>query len=139
MFASPVAKDLRKNKVEGEHYDNVDDYLDMHFRLLHEDGFADLRRAVYNLHNGIADKRLTGVKIYNNVLVSSARLDFKGVFYQVQIASKINWARSKRLMPGSLLCLSCDNFAADLLWATVADRDETKLAQVLQSPLYNIL
>mgnify|MGYP001030771146 CR=1 FL=1 len=130
MFASPVARDLRKNKVEGEHYENVDDYLDMHFRLLHEDAFADLRRAVFNLHHRIVDKRMTGVKIYTNALVLGTRLDFKGIFYQIQISNKINWARSKRLMPGSLLCLSSDSYASDLLWATVADRDEKKLTQV---------
>ena len=33
----------------------------------------------------------------------------------------VNFARSKRLITGSLLCISNDNFKT-LLWATVADR-----------------
>ena len=132
MFASPFAQHLRKNKVEGELYANLDDYLDMHYRLLHEDGFADIRKAVFNLHRGNINKRLNGVKIYPKVPVVGTRLDERGIFFQMNIGAntKINWARSKRLMTGALLCLSGDDFASDLLWATVASRDDKMLAKV---------
>lgn len=39
---------------------------------------------------------------------------------------EVAWERSKRLMYGSLLCLSCDDFNT-LLWATVANRDVSML------------
>lgn len=35
----------------------------------------------------------------------------------------IQWDRTKRLLYGSLLCLSPDNFHSTLLWATVENRD----------------
>lgn len=135
MFNSPNAPHLRKNKVEGEHYADLDDYLDMHFRLLHEDGFADIRKAVFHLHRGDINKRLNGVKVYRNVPVAGTRLNEKGVFFQMNIGAhtKINWARSKRLMTGALLCLSSDDFASDLLWAVVGNRDEKMLAKVSTS------
>ena len=50
----------------------------------------------------------------------------------------VTWAKSKRLMYGSLLCLTADNFATDqLLWATVANRDgeEMDKSGVLQIDL----
>ncbi len=133
MFNNPDAKHLRKNRVEGEHYADIDDYLDMHYRLLHEDGFADIRKAVYYIHRGeINTKRLNGVKIYWNVPVVGTHLTEKGIFFQMNIGAntKINWARSKRLMTGALLCLSSDDFASDLLWAVVGNRDEKMLAKV---------
>ncbi|KAH7439976.1 hypothetical protein KP509_04G085400 [Ceratopteris richardii] len=40
---------------------------------------------------------------------------------------KIDWSSAKRLMFGSLLCLSCDNFKT-LLWAVVANRTAENLA-----------
>ncbi len=132
MFNSPKAQHIRKNKVDGEAFADIDDYLDMHFRLLHEDGFADIRKAVYQIHQtGVLDKRLKGVKIYQGPVVSQ-RLTDRGIFFQVNIGAntKINWARSKRLMTGALLCLSGDNFTSDLLWAVVANRDPKILAKV---------
>lgn len=133
MFSSPNAQHLRKNRIAGEHYADLDDYLDMHFRLLHEDGFADVRKAVFHLHRGeISTKRLNGVKIYSKVPVVGTRLTDKGIFFQMNIGAntKINWARCKRLMTGALLCLSSDDFASDLLWAVVGNRDEKMLAKV---------
>lgn len=133
MFSSPTAKHLRKNKVAGEHYLDVDDYLDVQYRLLHEDGFADVRKAVYNIHRGnVGNNRLKGVKIYWHVPVVGTRLDQSGIFFQMHIGanSKINWARSKRLMTGALLCISSDDFASDLLWAVVRRRDNKQLARV---------
>lgn len=40
----------------------------------------------------------------------------------------VRWENSKRLVYGSLVCLSCDHFES-LLYATVADRDPKKLTK----------
>lgn len=42
--------------------------------------------------------------------------------------SPIDWERTKRLMTGSLLCISPDNFKT-LLWATVDQRDLKELSR----------
>ena len=44
--------------------------------------------------------------------------------YHVQV----DWSRSKRLLYGSLVCVSPDNFDSTLLWATVANRDVSLLS-----------
>jgi hypothetical protein len=53
-----------------------------------------------------------------------------GIVYRVsfQVDVDVSWERSKRLIYGSLLCLSCDDFKT-LLWATVSNRDTALLAQ----------
>lgn len=42
--------------------------------------------------------------------------------------AKVEWKLSRRLMPGSLVALTCDNFNT-FLWGTVAGRDENLLNQ----------
>lgn len=42
----------------------------------------------------------------------------------------VRWQNSKRLLYGSLVCLSCDNFES-FLYATVSDRDPRALEKGL--------
>ena len=48
----------------------------------------------------------------------------RAVLYRVRFRARgaVDWGRSKRLLHGSLLALSCDNFES-ITWATVARRD----------------
>ena len=60
------------------------------------------------------------------------KFTWSGITYEVQIdVSRFDtsrWAQSKRLLFGSLLCLSKDNFET-MLFATVADRDPKEMAK----------
>jgi len=118
---------LRRNIVEGK-YDNVLHYLDVHFRLLREDCVASIR-------DGIIKYRANtpmGIEcvLYTNVKVVGIQCSNIGIVYRISfdIDMEVNWACSKKLIYGSLLCLSPDNFQT-VMWATVAQRD----AELLRS------
>jgi len=55
-------------------------------------------------------------------LCSDWRLDTKAKFLQ-----RIDWKMSKRLLYGSLICLSNDGFNNNLLFATVANRENERI------------
>ncbi|XP_071505635.1 NFX1-type zinc finger-containing protein 1-like [Diadema antillarum] len=108
--------------ADGEHY------LDVQFRLLKED-------FVYPLRNGISEYvafkrahpgkriRLQDVRIYEGVRYISSSHDSTGVSHFLSFKKlRVRWQTSKRLMYGSLLILSNDNFAT-FLFGTVANRD----------------
>ena len=42
---------------------------------------------------------------------------------------KMNWESSKRLMYGSILCLSLDGFTDNNLFAVIAERDAKNMAK----------
>lgn len=122
---------LRANKTHGI-YDSADTYLDTHFRLLREDYMRPLREGILeyrkNKSEGRALERSKNIRIYKSVQVLRPVCSAKGVNHIVQFDSsafkKMNWASSRRLLFGSLVCLSSDNFET-VYYATVAER-ETK-------------
>ena len=121
---------IRENKTKGS-YDDLDHYLDVQFRLLREDFIGPLRDGVNEYNRGIKQegrrkKLFSNVKIYERVkFVSPVCLD-EGLCYKIQLDTsrlkRISWTKSKRLIYGSLLCLSSDNFDTFLI-ATVANRN----------------
>ncbi|KAF6035809.1 ZNFX1 [Bugula neritina] len=124
---------LRVNKVKGA-FDGVEDYLDVQFRLLREDFVSTLRTGIRDYRD---NPHLTGdhrfrsgdVKAYENFTITSPNFGRNGITYVVSINKedkmfrRINWASSKRLLFGSLLCLSTDCFTKNILFATIAERD----------------
>jgi hypothetical protein len=101
---------LRENLVEkGGSYDNSEHYLDIHFRLLREDFLGPLRDGIqkYLSKSAIKNTDITG-------LVYGLRLDKKQT-------GKIQWSNTRRLIYGSLLALSSDNFQT-CTFVTVDDR-----------------
>ncbi|KAH3813306.1 NFX1-type zinc finger-containing protein 1-like [Dreissena polymorpha] len=125
---------LRKNKLSGQ-YEDVDDYLDVQFRLLREDFIGPLRDGIteYIKHNENKTKpnvRNTDVRLYRNVFVVGPELTEFGLSFKMKMEMtpglrKIHWELGKRLIYGSLVCLSVDEFDT-LVLATVVDNKKIK-------------
>ncbi len=145
MSIFPTAQDLarniepflRKNIVDGQ-FNDVDHYLDIHFRLMREDFVGPLREgileylAVTNTKPGTRQK-LKDIRIYNRVhILYPVCSGADGIAYTVQFDTKhlrgIRWQYTKRLIYGSLVCLSPDGFKT-VLFATVSRRDPESLAE----------
>ena len=118
---------LRKNISRGR-YENVEHYLDVQFRLLREDFLEPLREGIHEIIRDIPrHQRKHLMKNYRSVRIIGKEFTWGGIIHQVQIdVSRIDtsrWPKSKRLLFGSFLCLSKDNFKT-MLFATVSNRDE---------------
>ena len=121
---------LRKNIIKGR-YQNVEHYLDVQFRLLREDFLGPLREGIQEIIQDIPRQKRNqlGMKNYRRVKIVNKQFRSFGKVHHVKIdVSGLNtskWIHS-RLMYGSFLCLSQDNFKT-MLFATVVERDEEKL------------
>ncbi|XP_053404552.1 NFX1-type zinc finger-containing protein 1-like [Mercenaria mercenaria] len=130
---------LRPNKTDGE-YEDLEHYLDVQFRLLREDfvgplreGMADYIRLVTTdkKRNKRKDKpnlRHLDIKVYENVRVHSPVVTDKGLCYKLLLEmteslKRTNWKFSKRLIYGSMVCLTDKDFN-DFFLATVVEREE---------------
>ncbi|KAJ8311089.1 hypothetical protein KUTeg_011358 [Tegillarca granosa] len=126
---------MRRNKAKGG-YDNLEHYLDVQFRLLREDFLAPLRDGIKEymetLHTEGKVKKLQELRIYSDVQIICPICTNKGLCYRIAFDAhklkRVKWEASKRLIFGSLLCLSSDNFQT-LLFATVVDREPKKLKE----------
>ena len=121
---------LRKNISKGR-YDNAEHYLDVQFRLLREDFLEPLREGIREIVLNIPrHQRKQLMKNYRSVEIVGKEFTWCGITHQVQIdvsgLDTSRWAHSKRLLYGSFLCLSKDNFKT-MLFATVCDRDPMKV------------
>ena len=116
---------LRPNIVKGP-YEDWMHYLDVHFRLLREDFVAPLRRGITAYLEGKKGKDLKGLRVYHSVQIIKPVYNYTGINFQVRFDNShfhnCQWEHSKRLLFGSLLCLSPDNFKSIILFATVANR-----------------
>lgn len=124
---------LRPNLV-GTVYPDRKSYLDTQFRLLREDFFNPLRQALSKELNPAKEKTessSSGIYIYEEVtflkggLINAApRMPERSSgwrFFKVQFKKQpgVDWKKSRRLIPGSLLFLS--DGGSELLTATVAN------------------
>ena len=121
---------LRKNISRGR-YENAEHYLDVQFRLLREDFLEPLREGIHEIIRDIPrHQRKQLMKNYRSVRIIGKEFTWGGIIHQVQIdVSRIDtsrWPKSKRLLFGSFLCLSKDDFKT-MLFATVSNRDEEKV------------
>ncbi|XP_064640121.1 NFX1-type zinc finger-containing protein 1-like [Lineus longissimus] len=128
---------LRRNKARGQ-YLNVDHYLDVQFRLLREDFVRPLRDGLKEYRQHYIDMedrkaRLQNVRVYTNIHIIRPVCTNNGLTYRIRLDTKllknVKWKFSKRLIFGSLVCLSRDNFQT-LLFATVTDRKPEDLEKV---------
>jgi len=133
---------LRENKIEGQ-YDNEEHYLDVQFRLLREDFIRPLREGIQqlmamgtNMKN--RDDRLQDVRVYENVRILVPVCTSNGVAYRIRFDiarfQRVQWENSKRLIFGSLLCLSKDNFKS-FAFATVVNRELKDIRKVSNTEL----
>jgi len=122
---------LRRNKIDGS-YNDAEHYLDVQFRLLREDFVRPLREGIAQLLERMGSTRigapqsLQDIRVYSNVRLLYPVCTSNGIRYRIKFDNSrlrhVSWENSKRLIFGSLICLSKDNFNSFVL-ATVADRE----------------
>uniref|UniRef100_A0A3P8YD04 RZ-type domain-containing protein n=1 Tax=Esox lucius TaxID=8010 RepID=A0A3P8YD04_ESOLU len=129
---------LRPN-LTSHRYGSAMLYLDTHFRLMREDFVRPLREGIQELLHSLQDtdnkvqlkmRRFDDIRVYFDTRIGVPVCTSSGLTYKVHFDSKplksIRWENSKRLIYGSLVCMSCDNFVT-CLFATVSDRDPKEL------------
>ena len=121
---------LRPNIVKGE-YRDWQHYLDVQFRLLREDFVGPLREGINeHLHNPTL--RGGDVRVYRNVKIQQPVCLAMGIGFEISFnmraLRRVNWEYTKRLINGSLLCLSTDEFQT-IAFASVAQRETKKLVE----------
>ena len=124
---------LRPN-VEVGKFKDLDHFLDIQFRLLREDYIRPLREGIRDYKAGITAglsvKKIRDIRLYHNVQVLRPVCTRLGIWYVLQFDSepfqRVNWSTSKRLLHGSLVCLSADDFET-IVFAIVKDRDPKDL------------
>ncbi|ELU05196.1 hypothetical protein CAPTEDRAFT_135240 [Capitella teleta] len=139
MTIAPTHQDLfsddppfiRKNKVDGV-YQSVHHYLDVQFRLLREDSIGPLREAIQELLKfrecGVESQSLSFIWTYEYVRFSYPVCTKSGIVYQLQLnlsrKKQMNLQQSKRLMFGSLVCLTPDNFKTIVIGTVERENDD---------------
>ncbi|NXS19834.1 ZNFX1 protein, partial [Mystacornis crossleyi] len=125
---------LRPNFVSGR-YESTSVYLDTHFRLLREDFVRPLREGIMEVLQNLQDrnlrkKKFDDIRIYFDARIIAPRCASTGIVYKVQFDTKplrfVQWRNSKRLLYGSLVCMSQDHFET-FLFATVSNRNAEEL------------
>ena len=121
---------LRPNLVKGS-YDDWEHYFDVQFRLLREDFLAPLRDGIGDYLMGKFGRELRNVKVYQKVIITRPVITRDGLCHEISFDltpfRDYMWDHSKRLMFGSLLCLSPDHFQKKIFFATVVNRDPVEL------------
>ncbi|NWW77226.1 ZNFX1 protein, partial [Climacteris rufus] len=125
---------LRPNIVSGR-YESTGIYLDTHFRLLREDFVRPLREGIMEVLQSFQDrslrkKKFDDIRIYFDARIIAPHCASTGIVYKVQFDTKplrfVQWQNSKRLLYGSLVCMSKDRFET-FLFATVSNRNAAEL------------
>ena len=126
---------LRRNKVDGR-YEDAEQYLDVQFRLLREDFMRPLREGIAQLLERTGSVKigaLQDILVYNDVRLLYPVCTSNGIRYKIKFANSklrhVRWENSKRLIFGSLLCLSADKFES-IVFATVANRELPEIKHV---------
>lgn len=122
---------LRPNIITGR-YQGWDHYLDIQFRLLREDFIAPLREGIRSQYEGYTNRKSSEIRVYEQVHVLTPVCLFTGMGFEISFNVKrfkrTNWEHSRRLIFGSLLCLSKNDFRDDsIVFATVVKRDPKEL------------
>ncbi|XP_059169633.1 NFX1-type zinc finger-containing protein 1-like [Physella acuta] len=140
---------IRPSKSKGV-YDDVSQYLDIQFRLMREDfliplrqGISELRKHGTNRHWKTGDLNL---RLYRNVRIDGWELDRHILIHWISFDTaqtiRVNWKGSKRLINGSVVCLSSDNFKT-MIFAIVDLRDkndrENGLVSVVVESGYDVI
>ncbi|XP_034246908.1 NFX1-type zinc finger-containing protein 1-like [Thrips palmi] len=143
-FEKPFLRPNKVNVQEQGHFQNVDDYLDVHFRLMREDfirplreGISDFRKSLElrKTSKGKRTPRIQNVRIYEKVKILHVKTEDENVGLvlhfdpEKKFASKIKWEYSKRLMMGSLLVLSENEEFSSIVLVTVHKRDQKELEE----------
>ncbi|XP_069814290.1 NFX1-type zinc finger-containing protein 1-like [Dendropsophus ebraccatus] len=120
---------MRPNIIDGS-YADARSYLDTHFRLMREDFIRPLRDGISELvkleEKDLSKANIDDIRIYFETKILSPVCTRTGIVHEVKFSIEnlkhVSWDVSRRLLYGSLVCLSKDNFRK-MLFATVADRN----------------
>ncbi|NXR22404.1 ZNFX1 protein, partial [Cinclus mexicanus] len=135
---------LRPNFVFGR-YESTSIYLDTHFRLLREDFVRPLREGIMEILQNLQDrnlrkKKFDDIRIYFDARIIAPRCTSTGISYKVEFDTKplwfVQWQNSKRLLYGSLVCMSQDHFET-FLFATVSNRNAAELVNGIVELCFN--
>ncbi|CDW71409.1 UNKNOWN [Stylonychia lemnae] len=125
---------LRQMPAKGD-FDDTHDYLDIVYRLLREDAIRPLREGIDVMKRQLRD---AGVRLYESAYLQYLSFTRNSpdvaITLRIYEKGKSNWNASKRLLPGSLMILSKDNFKT-LNFFLVCDRDAKQMA--ITSQKYN--
>ena len=127
----PSERYIPNNDVKVPHK-SVHDYLQVHFKLMHEDFLQPLRKGVQHFREHVSDKeqqsrfRDYDIKVYEGVKVVTKKYNpSEGILFTVKVQDKSLDRNSQRMIFGSLMCL----LNADLttvLFTTLAGKDNSK-------------
>ncbi|KAJ6649215.1 NFX1-type zinc finger-containing protein 1 [Pseudolycoriella hygida] len=131
---------LRPNLIKGK-YPSASTYLDVQFRLLREDFMVPLRESVKHYFASLNTKDHKEhrpapgtIRIYKDVELHNVHSNVDVTLFTMKFSTfnlkRVKWETSKRLLTGSLLLLTSDNFKK-IFFATVGQRDDKKLPQGL--------
>ena len=138
IFSStPCSNDenLQKIKTDGG-YSSADQYSETYYRLFRAETLALIQEAIRDYRTLTSTnhkpKSQSTLSIFQNVKLVGYEIDRSvSVILQFnQIGAGVrDWARTRRLMFGNLMCLSPDQEfrGENLIWATVSNRDEDLL------------
>jgi len=125
-------KTLQANIITGS-YRDWNHYLKTQYHLMRQDFLDPLRVGIRQLLTKGCNpgKKEETVYVYSNVRIQEPVFLFTGVGFHLRFDPSrfrnINWDQSKRLIFGSLLCLSKDDFKSSVLFASVVKRDHCLL------------
>ncbi|KAI8335061.1 P-loop containing nucleoside triphosphate hydrolase protein [Chlamydoabsidia padenii] len=131
------------NCIKGA-YQSVDHYLATHFELMRQDALIPLQKAVQSYRASIQKSSSSGLfgdmpepdpspatrdfrlyeRVQLNALVYGPRQMLYRISFRLPYSVRISWQTSKRLIEGTLVLLSKDNFEKDIKIATVAQRGD---------------
>lgn len=118
---------LRPNIVDRP-YENINQYLDIQFRLLREDFVRPLREGICRYLKEPTTKKIDNIKIYPIISFLCSEQVNEQNCYRIQFdwgknkMRKVNYEQSRRFIFGSLLCFTPDNFMS-ILFGKVVQRD----------------
>lgn len=126
---------LRANVVYGA-YRDVDHYLDVQYRLLREDFICPLREGLRTLREyvdkNIPVSRISDIRFYRGVQILTPYCTQRSVMYQARFDvtqfPRVRWESSKRLIFGSLIGISKDNFET-IIFGMVANQNPDSLKE----------
>lgn len=136
----PVMKDITREKVILSpniiigSYDNVEHYLDVQFRLLHEDIIAPMREGIQYYKSvkefGHNIKKMPNMHIFFNVRVkknvTNNKISYIVKFYTIKDCS----SDSKRFMSKSLLVFTNDNFNSMFFAIVIRMKNQNSLSPI---------
>ncbi|XP_046375708.2 NFX1-type zinc finger-containing protein 1-like [Haliotis rufescens] len=120
---------LLPNKVK-DRFRDLEHYLECQFRLFRADVIIPLKKNIVDFQT-VAENTSVGYRIYTDVQIIRPVCTHNGLGYRLAFDSKplrhVKWDATRRLIFGSLLCLSSDNFKDNIFFATVDQREKEHL------------